>query len=534
MADLTATAASVRQMVRRTWLQPRFVLIVGLLLSALTYYVARIADDAHILSLLTARLDLRTGDLKYRLDNLVTPARSLAIFVGTEPNASSAEIRRAAGLFQAGMQSMSVVTLRWAPRGARTGESFPVAAEQLGPGASSRTGADLFADPARRAVLEAARDEAVAKSMLLRSETGDVALLLYVPAYRGGKPPATPPERRAALLGYVAGEYDLNSVFSAGVENTPALNTPIEIFVGPKPTVLPADAVSQYLPGRGFTAPRQIATFSSPSMQSRSFEALGQIWTLRFDPAPLVAQVRSQNPLIYFAGAIVLTLLATLYLRREQRDRSALKANEAKLLGFLTASPDVLMIVDETGRIVLASRLTEDTFGYAPSDLVGKPLELLVPDLFRVANVAKLRSIMRDPNQRGSTGLEVQALRKDGTEFPSELFLSSHQTTDGIALIAAIRDISKRKQAEEALAQAQRMEGVGQLTGGIAHDFNNVLGAVIGNLDMLTDLVADQPKVARYAEMSLAAALSGAELVKRLSRSRVRSPCARSRSICER
>jgi PAS domain S-box-containing protein len=193
------------------------------------------------------------------------------------------------------------------------------------------------------------------------------------------------------------------------------------------------------------------------------------------------------------------------------------QVSEEKFRGFLAASPDAMLVVDERGCIVLASQQVEMVFGYVPDEIVGLPFDLLMPERFRAVHAHHVRDFMGAPRAREmGVGLALFALRKDGSEFPTEISLSPHQTPDGLVVIAAIRDITVRKQAEIALQQAQKMEAVGQLTSGVAHDFNNVLGAVIGNLDLLSELIADNPKAARYAELSLAAALSGAELVKRL------------------
>jgi two-component system CheB/CheR fusion protein len=193
------------------------------------------------------------------------------------------------------------------------------------------------------------------------------------------------------------------------------------------------------------------------------------------------------------------------------------QVSEGKFRGCLSASPDAMLVVDELGNIDLASQRVETLFGYLPDETVGQPFDLLMPERFRGTYAQHVGDFAHAPRVREmGIGLELYALRKDGSEFPTEISLSPHQTPAGLVVIAAIRDITVRKQADIALQQAQKMEAVGQLTSGVAHDFNNVLGAVIGNLDLLAEVIADNPKAARYAESSLAAALSGAELVKRL------------------
>jgi PAS domain S-box-containing protein len=193
------------------------------------------------------------------------------------------------------------------------------------------------------------------------------------------------------------------------------------------------------------------------------------------------------------------------------------QVSEEKFRGFLTASPDAMLVVDEVGNIVLASERVETLFGYVPDELIGRPFDLLMPERFRGAYAQHVGDFAHAPRVREmGGGLDLCALRKDGSEFPTEISLSPHQTPEGLVVIAAIRDITRRNQAEVALQQAQKMEAVGQLTSGVAHDFNNVLGAVIGNLDLLTEDIADNPKAAHHAEQALAAALSGAELAKRM------------------
>jgi signal transduction histidine kinase len=110
----------------------------------------------------------------------------------------------------------------------------------------------------------------------------------------------------------------------------------------------------------------------------------------------------------------------------------------------------------------------------------------------------------------------LEGCKKDGSLFPVEVNLTTVATEAGVMTIAAVRDISERRQIEGQLRQAQKMEAVGQLTGGLAHDFNNLLGVITVNLDLLTQEITDPSAVAEHAEEALEAALLGADLTRRL------------------
>ncbi len=108
-----------------------------------------------------------------------------------------------------------------------------------------------------------------------------------------------------------------------------------------------------------------------------------------------------------------------------------------------------MVIVDDTGTIRLVNAQTEALFGYGREELLGRTVDLPAPDRFR-ATTPRTGPDTRDRQVRPmGAGLELHGLRKDGTEFPVEISLSPLETTDGLLVSAAVRDVSDRKAAEE-------------------------------------------------------------------------------------
>src|SRR6266480_2193199 len=181
------------------------------------------------------------------------------------------------------------------------------------------------------------------------------------------------------------------------------------------------------------------------------------------------------------------------------------------------ASPSGTVLVDHEGRIVLVNARAEKLFGYARDELIGKAVDILVPERFARAYASDRANFFAAPQARAmGAGRELFGRRKDGSEFPVEIGLNPIQTPHGLVVLAAVVDISARKLAEaealrrrEELGHLSRVAVMGEMATSIAHELNQPLAGIISNAsagqrfidrgnvdlgelrDLLADIVAD-------------------------------------------
>ena len=156
---------------------------------------------------------------------------------------------------------------------------------------------------------------------------------------------------------------------------------------------------------------------------------------------------------LFVVATIVLLSTATLWNLGSinEADHGHRKA-VAKYRGLLEASLDAIVIIDRAGQIELINSQTQKLFGYSSQDLLGRAVEVLVPDKHRGKHPAHRSGFIAAPHQRPmGRDLELSGVRKDGSEFPVEISLSPLETDEGLLVTATIRDITDRRKTEAAL-----------------------------------------------------------------------------------
>lgn len=177
------------------------------------------------------------------------------------------------------------------------------------------------------------------------------------------------------------------------------------------------------------------------------------------------------NPIPAKEGTLFLAAIVDITERRRLEERFRLAVE---------AAPNAMVMTDGAGRIVLANAQAEKLFGYAQAELLGRSVELLVPDRFRARHPGYRADYARKPDTRAmGGGRDLFGRRKDGSDVPIEIGLNPIRSGNETFVLAAIVDITERKELQRRLAQSEALAAVGSMAAILAHEIRNPLGSIV-------------------------------------------------------
>jgi len=230
----------------------------------------------------------------------------------------------------------------------------------------------------------------------------------------------------------------------------------------------------------------------SPLKTTAVYAFAGILW-LVVSYALLIRLVRGSSDFLdlYFLGQAVFVGLTSVVIysiaqHYSAATRTVLEESAATVQALFESAAQGIAIIDQRSHIVSANPQLEQIFGYNRAELVGQSIEMLLPERLRATHVAHRDNYFKSPRPRPmGLGLDLVGRRKDGTEFPVEVSLSSFESADGRLAMAFITDISERLKLEHESRRSERLVTLGAISAGIAHELNNPIGIICSRIELM-------------------------------------------------
>lgn len=175
------------------------------------------------------------------------------------------------------------------------------------------------------------------------------------------------------------------------------------------------------------------------------------------------------------------------------RDLTERKHAEEQFRLVVESSPNGLLMVDEQGTIRMVNMQVDQLFGYERAELIGQPVEILVPQHVRADHAGDRAEFFGHSESRAmGRGRDLYGVRKNGQEFPLEIGLSPIRTPDGMRVLASVVDITERKHIQKQLWRAERLAELGTLASGMAHEIGTPMNVILGRAEYLLQRTADE------------------------------------------
>lgn len=318
-------------------------------------------------------------------------------------------------------------------------------------------GMDMASDPRHRVAMETARQEGMALTATGESTPGSDLYFIYA---------AVPDQqqRRGFLIGIFAAQEMLDNL----IEDEAYIGYSIALYDGGKEVYRRRGSDSRYI-----------------SWAQRSLLSFGKVtWEVRVWPKTgVMSAMQSNTDLIALVIGILGTALLTAVTyfaqtarsgarqiqasnEQLQREIAERKKAEQNFRGLLESAPDPTVVVERDGAIALVNAEAVRTFGYSREELVGQPVEILIPQRLREKHSAHRATYFSNPRSRSmGANLDLYARHKNGSKIPVEISLSPFETEQGTLVSAAIRDITERKRAQEQIRlQLKRISALREIS----------------------------------------------------------------------